>query len=241
MRTPNERELFRSTIERIKQTEDWKDIPALPLREHLGSSWQDILSDSATPAARNRADVLGNSLVQNRQAVAERLTQVLRVRDLDGLPDPSSWLAGLAPKSDLDPKVVGRKLADNLWNYLPAIFADEVNRNYEYQLSTYAATRLFLYSIDRSVLQMPWMNSSRFLLKSLELITRDQVLSQKPGVQNFLFSDRLRLVKPTITDFVFQIIASSHAAEEVPEESKRRERVEFESAGGKYLDESAKR
>lgn len=242
MRTPNERELFRSTVERITANEDTKDLPQLPLRDRLGSTWQDIVGDSSVPSARSRADVLGNTLLQNRKAIADRLVSVLRVQDLDSMPDPATWLTGLSPKSGLDPKLVGRALAENLWTYLPAMFAEEVNRNHSDPISTYSATRLFLISVDRSMLQMPWMNSSKFLLRSLELITRDQVLSQKPGVQNFLFADPQRLVKPTITDFVFQIIASSHAAEEVPAETKKRDRATFEgqSASG-LLDESARR
>lgn len=236
LNTASEREALRQLMDRMS---DPKEKPLYPPEfrgfESDAASWQNILADHATGGAKTRRDVLAESVAENRRVLMSRLAQLLYVQDLSQMPPADVWLTQLPNQSTFDPKIAGRELAENLWQYLAKIFANEVNFGQATALNTYSATRLYLYSVDRSIVQLPWGDTSRFLLKSLEFVTRDQVLSQKPGVQGFLFKDRQRLIKPTITDFVFQIVASSHAIEEIPKETAEKLRREFERDLGTLL------
>lgn len=229
-KTPSERDLFRASIAKMT---DPRSMPLFPsgfkIIDSVGTSgWKDIEGYGPSFEAKTRRTVLASFVAKNREVLRHRLSDILRVQDLDALPDPAAWLIQLSTATGSSPKEVGRQLSENLWQYLQLIFDPELTDNRTGPpLSTYAATRLYLYSIDRAIVQMSWVRPSKFLLKSLELITEDQVLSQKQGVQNFLFVDPQRLIKPTIPDFTFQIIASSHALEEIPQATRIRQQAEF--------------
>jgi hypothetical protein len=232
MKTASERELFRAAL--VKMTSpSAKPLYPSSFQEMESSitTWQSIDGghDSILPT-NSRKQVLADMVARNRQILRARMAEVMRVSDLDVLPDPAQWLVQLGPDSQSNPKAVGRELGENLLGFLNKIFDGELVDNRipdAPTLTIYAATRLYLHSIDRAMTQMQWVRPSKFLLKALELITEDQVLSQKPGVQSFLFTDPQRLIKPSIPDFTFQIIASSHALEEVPAETRQKQREQF--------------
>lgn len=232
MNTASEREVFRAALSKMTGTTVKPLYPkAFQEMESVTSTWQSIDGrfDSTAPT-NSRKQVLADTVLQNRAILRSRMAEVMRVSDLDALPDPANWLVQLESDTQSNPKEVGRALGENLLRYLPKIFDSELIDNRipdAPTLTIYAATRLYLHSIDRALTQMQWVRPSKFLLRSLELITEDQVLSQKPGVQSFLFTDPQRLIKPSIPDFTFQIIASSHALEEVPAETRDRQRAQF--------------
>lgn len=232
MKTPSERELFRAALAKMTANATKPLYPqAFQEMESSITTWQSIEGGADSAVQTNtRKNVLAELVLKNRQILRQRMAEVMRVSDFDVLPDPARWLVDLGPDSPSNPKEVGRSLAENLLGFLPKIFDGELIDNRipdAPALTIYAATRLYLHSVDRAMTQMQWVRPSKFLLKSLELITEDQVLSQKPGVQSFLFTDPQRLIKPSIPDFTFQIIASSHALEEVPAETREKQRVEF--------------
>jgi hypothetical protein len=145
----------------------------------------------------------------------------------------------LTPGDQQNLKKVGKELANGLWTYLPRIFDENLvpakNSQNGEPLSVYGATRLYLYSIDKSITHLPWVKTNRFILHALELITQDQVLSQKSGVQSFLFTDRYRLLKPTITDLAFQMIANSPVVETIPAKTRANLRARFADDCESYL------
>jgi hypothetical protein len=244
MKTASERELFRAALAKMT-SETTKRLYPTSFQEMESSitTWQSISGgeDSAIPT-HSRKQVLAEMVLKNRHILRERMAEVMRVSDLDALPDPSQWLVQLGPDSESNPKAVGRALAENLMDFLPKIFDGELVDNRipdAPNLTIYAATRLYLHSIDRAMTQMQWVKPSKFLLKALELITEDQVLSQKPGVQSFLFTDPQRLIKPSIPDFTFQIIASSHALEEVPVETRQKQREQFANDVDRFISPTA--
>lgn len=224
LHTPAERDLFRAALAQAGKRSERSLIPrSFRVLRHGDSTWQDILDtgNTVTAHARNRQDIFREITTDIRSALNERLRKVLRVDNIDALPDPNVWLNGLGPKSDLDPRIVGRVLADQFWNYLPKVFGNEVSSEGPV-LTSYAATRIFLHALDQGVIDQPWVHASHFLLRSIDIIMKDQVLSQKPGIQTFLFTDPQRLIRPTITDFALQVIASSKAFEELPADAKAR-------------------
>ncbi len=229
LRTPAERDVFRTAITQAGKRSENPLVPrSFRVLRHGDSTWQDLLDNSAAGGTRirTRQDVFREITTDMRSALQERLRHVLRVDNVEHLPDPNIWLNGLTPKSDFDPRLVGRVLADQFWNYLPKVFGNEVSSGGPV-LTSYAATRIFLHALDQAVIDQPWVHTSRFLLKSIDIIMKDQVLSQKPGIQMFLFTDPQRLIRPTITDFALQVIASSKAFEELPADAKARYLEEY--------------
>lgn len=231
-RTPGERDLFSAAL--AKMTDPYAP-PLYPAEfkviDSVVSTWRDINGQSTNHDSRTRMHVISSSVRKNSDILKKRLAEVLRVRDLDQLPQPTQWLVQLSGESPANPKEIGRELTTSLWDFMTRVFDAELAENRDpnaAQLTVYSATRLYLYSIDRAMTQMDWVAPSKFLLKSLELITEDQVLSQKPGVQSFLFTDPQRLIRPSIPDFTFQIISSAHALEEVPQQTREIQRATFE-------------
>lgn len=231
-KTPGERDLFRAALTKMSDP----NAPALypsefKIIDSVVSTWRDIGGHATNYDSRTRMQVISSSVRQNNEILRKRMAEVLRVRDLEQLPDPSRWLVDLSGVSPSNPKEIGRELTNSLWDFMTRIFDAELAENRDpnaAQLTVYSATRLYLYTIDRAMTQMEWVAPSKFLLKSLELITEDQVLSQKPGVQSFLFTDPQRLIRPSIPDFTFQIISSAHALEEVPQTTRAAQRAAFE-------------
>lgn len=231
-KTPSERELFRAAMANMANP---KAKPLYPvtfkLLDSVVTTWNDIHETSTQTGTLTRSQVVASLVTKNRAILRARLAEIMQVEDLDSLPDPSRWIVKLSSENPPNPKLVGRALVESLLEFLPQIFDKNLadNRTSDAaQLSVYSAARLYLYSIDRAMTQLQWVKPSQFLMKSLQLITEDQVLSQKQGVQNFLFNDPQRLIKPTIPDFTFQIIANSPSLADIPKESRVREREQFE-------------
>lgn len=239
MKTTSEREVFRNTVLRLTEPDA---TPLFPTRyraaQDVSSSWSDVLNRSSKDHAEV-SDVLARMVLKNRDILQTRLVQIMRLRALGEFPDADSWVRTLKPQSELDPKRAGVQMVDDLWELFPRIMAEYRPGADEPILSTYAATRLYLYAVDRAMMQLPWVESATFMLKALEMITQDQVLSQKPGVQAFLFTDPHRLIRPTIPDFVDQIITSSHSLVEVSVEKRQRDRDDFARDQDKYLEKLA--
>lgn len=231
-KTPGERDLFRAALAKMTDANAPALYPnELKVIDSVISTWRDVDGYATSYDSRTRMQVISSSVRQNSDILRKRLAEVLRVRDLDHLPEPSRWLVDLSGVSPSNPKDIGRELTSSLWDFMTRIFDAELAENRDpnaAQLTVYSATRLYLYTVDRAMTQMEWVAPSKFLLKSLELITEDQVLSQKPGVQSFLFTDPQRLIRPSIPDFTFQIISSAHALEEVPRQTRDAQREAFE-------------
>jgi hypothetical protein len=235
LRTSSEREHFRNLIDQLAVPGAGPLYPSqFRALDSVVSTWEDVFVSSSI-RSRSRRDILAELIQLNRIALHTRMSNLMRVQDVDTLPDPTEWVSHLKPADEFDTKLIGRSLVSNMWSYLPQIYSDQAAAPGQPQLSTYAATRLFLYSIDRAMVLLPWVNSSKFLLSSLSAITQDQVLSQKPGVQSFLFGDSQRLIKPSITDFAFQILASANLFESIPATAREKMRRDFSSEFDSYL------
>lgn len=237
--TPNEREMFRAAVSKLVQDKAKPLFPdAFKQIDAIASTWQNVEGNGGEQPANTRKQVLSDLITKNRVIFEQKLREILRVDDLDSLPDPTTWTGKLSADKTVDPKVAGRALAGGLWDFLPRILDDELMESHvpgAPELTVYAATRLYLYTIDRAISQMQWARPSRFLLKALDVITLDQVMSQKPGVQSFLFTDPNRLIKPSIPDFTFQVISSSHALNTIPKEARERQRIKFDHDVNKYF------
>jgi hypothetical protein len=240
MRSPAEREVFKALVARISQ----RDKPFFPIHfstsGSTASTFEDLLDEkNRSDQGRGRNDVLFETTHEINLALSSHLARIMRTDNLDKLTteSPATWLNSLTSADDQQVKKVGKDIANILWAYIPKMF-DQGLVEYQKQrpeLSTYSAVRLFLYALDRGVVGLPWIRVNRFLLKSLEAVAEDQVLSQQPGVQNFLFGNRYRLVKPTIPDLTFQMIANSPSFNELSAGYRARLRSAFDSDCESYL------
>ncbi len=238
--TVREREAFDRAIQSVNP---WKFTPHFPVnfgRTTENSNWKDLYDgNTESSPGVTRRNIIADTISLNHQAVERHLRAVLKVNALDEFPDPFQWLMHLTPGDQQSLKKVGKDLTNTLWDYFPKMFAETLidisGSNTNKSLSVYGATRLFLYSIDKAVSQLPWVSTNRFVLHSLDLITQDQVLSQKSGVQSFLFTDRYRLLKPTITDLAFQMIANSPVVDTIPVKTRENLRNRFKSDCESYL------
>lgn len=235
-KTQAERQQFRDLLQRMSST----DEEFFPIHIHASNSqesWDDLLGNAEKATGRSRNDVLFETMQKLHVATREHLNRVMHTEDVDRLSDPGPWIASLRSQDDPKIKTVGRDIASTLWDYLPNIFDERLIevRDARAPMSTYVATRLFLYALDKSVVELPWVHLNHFMLKTLDQVAQDQVLSQQPGVQAFLFSNRYRLVKPTTPDLINQIIASSPAYLEAPAAYRERLQTEFSSNCESYL------
>ena len=232
IKTQGERDSFNQSIKTISNSIESKNyFPINFGKLNSSAQWQELFNSTDNNSDDSSINhLIVESISQNKKTVDQHLKTILNLQDLEVLPDTFKWLMNLTLTDPKSVKRVGRELADNLWTFLPLFFAENLNsKGSASGISVYGATRLFLYSIDRSITQLPWISTNLLVLQALELITQDQVLSQKSGVQNFLFSDRYRLLKPTITDLAFQMIANSPVVESIPAKSREQWRLKFSS------------
>ncbi len=233
LRTAVEREQFKSTIERMPKVHKLGLFPSFfKAVDAQITTWQYIDHNNANSVqgANSYKAIFAELIQSNRQILRERLSQILQVKDVDLLPDPSLWITQLSGESNIESRRAGTALAHLLWDYLPKIMSNDLalrSSETAAQLNIYNITRLFLYALDRSIVQLPWVPTARFLLSSLDMITQDQVLSQKAGVQKFLFTEPHRLINATLTDFSFQVIANSQAFENISVPARKKLREEF--------------
>ncbi|PWU16903.1 MAG: hypothetical protein C5B49_09870, partial [Bdellovibrio sp.] len=232
LKTVGERELFKSILKKFPPASFLPLYPPILKQADSGATtWHEVVGIQDPHAQNRRQQVIADAVNGNLAIIHQRLSDVLRVENVQDLPEPASWLSQLSGGTIMDPKLVGRQLTNNLLEFFPRLFQAEATEPLPEgisQLSIYEATRIFLFTVDRAMMQMKWVHTSRFLLKALELITEDQVLSQRPGVQSFLFTDTERLIKPSIPDFTYQIIASSNLLENFSPEAWSKQRNDFD-------------
>lgn len=217
LKTRAESEYFREIVRELSGPR--RDLIPKFLRSIEGAtSMADDIGSRTRVHSRGRSDLLAEGFHKNRAILHRRLSQLLRMQDIDARPNPATWLDGLSEQTAFNHRTAGRELVQVLWDYLNDAFSGKLAVNAEeVQLDPYAATRLFLYTLDQAVLAMPWAPTSQFLLDALAIVSRDQVMSQRPGVQAFLFSDKQRLVTATLSDYAFQILDSTEIIDRIPE------------------------
>jgi len=241
MNTPGERDSFRMVIERLSA--DQKE-PLLPngFRQIVTTSgtWKDVLGGHAADVQEPYRELLLESVASGMQIAHKRLSQILEVSDIDVLPTSEVWLHDIPALSSLDPKQTGKLVGEQLWNLIPKMFESNAFPNEAQEVvNVYFVTRLYLHAMDKALIGLPWVRISRFLLQSLRMITEDQVLSQKAGVQNFLFINPYRLLKPTLPDLAFQILANSDALEHMTSQTRENLKSQYVEALGKIFSKGA--
>lgn len=231
IKTASEREAFRSSLKALTEGES----------EILPDSFKMIeaaLSPDSSHAARGRRHVIAEAIAQNRPLLQKRLEEIMRVEDLEMLPTPSAWLGHLTPQLPPDSKQLGKALSENFHDFIVRIVDKNLVESRTPNIppmTFYAATRLYLYSLDRTMLRLNWVRSAKFLLNALDLITQDRTLSQKAGVQSFLFKDPARLIKPSIPHLTTELLGSVEALDEISPETRRAQAEEFSRAVNQYL------
>jgi hypothetical protein len=235
-KTASEREIFKKIIKEVDLEKPTALVPNyFQSIDSLETTWQHLLNSNAaetkSSSFHRKNSILKIKKLMNK-LLQKKISQILHVKDVELMPDPSEWLNQITPSRD-NPKLISKELVNILWDFFPEVLtSQESNGNLDESssyLSVYGATRLYLYSMDSVISKLPWVANSQFLLAALDLITQDQVLSQKPGVQDFLFTDPQRLMKPTLPDFAYQIIDGSQAFHAIPEHTHQHMKKDFEN------------
>lgn len=217
------------------------------LPEKLESSLQlDGYFDRSTSyyQDRNRAQVVTEFQSKISDVLSTYLELILRVDTLSTFPTSEQWLNSLGEKDQwAEFHKQGQKLADlylEFWSelYDPRLVENKDSGNYS-ELSTYDIVRIYANLVDSSIAHLPWGRVNRFVLKTLDSITSDLEIGQRPGVQHYLFNSKASLLKPANHELVLQMATSSQAYKEWSDEFKKKVESEFESHWKKAFQTSA--
>lgn len=230
MRSQRERENFRDIVDRMTDT----SIPFIPITfgqaESSANVWQSLLAPGAQAAdGLSRKELVYQTSEKIARVTLEHLNRILNTDDVLSIKNEAEWMVSLPASDHKDIREIGKELTNFMWEYLPRMLDDHLKeaRAGAPTLNSYAAARLFLYALDRAILKLPWVAVNNLMLKSLDLVSQDQVLSQAPGIQGFMFTNRYRLLKPTTSDLINQIVESSSTYQEATPSYRERLRSEF--------------
>lgn len=221
-KTSTERESFKKIMEQFIIPGATNMFPQSMLSLSSGETTFEGLLKNHLPklGSRSRKELLNEVTSNSSLLFKERLTKILRVSDLQYLPQVNQWVQHMPQAYDIQNLSTGLKLSDQLWDYLNRIFKTS-DPTPNMSLSVYSAMRLYLLSLDRAIVNLPWVPTSRFLIQAVDLITQDKVLSHKPEVHDFLFTNPEGLIKTTLTDFAEDYIASSKSLKEIPDTTRK--------------------
>lgn len=76
-------------------------------------------------------------------------------------------------------------------------------------ISTYDSTRLFLYSLDKAISELPWDEITLFLIESLRTLAGDKSIANTPNSQFWLFYNNKSLIRPVARDPLLEMIKSA--------------------------------
>jgi len=71
-------------------------------------------------------------------------------------------------------------------------------------MSSYDAVRLFLIAVDKGLTKLPWAQAQSFLISTIEKVSGDMDLSQKPELQHILFTSKTSIFRPASLDYIYQ-------------------------------------
>ncbi len=165
---------------------------------------------------KNRALVLSESVEKTIPELNKFLEALLRVSSVQMLPTPDEWLKEMNSVDPIQPaRAMGAFQANLFLDFYEDLFRAGLTETTSPQnfadLTTYDAARLFLLSLDKAITKLPWGRIESFLLRGLEIATRDMSLGQLQGVQHYLFTSKLSLVRPTSHELLLQMAANSEA------------------------------
>jgi len=167
---------------------------------------QEFGSFSSMPEEKTRQHVLAETIRSLRDAFEELLSKMIRVQDVDQLPEVEAWLnQGVeAPVVPDEGFADFGKILSNYVNEMFSVPAPGVNSispeeitdeqremaKEGLRMSQYEAIRFFVMAIDRAIYQMPWDAISGFLAESLRLASEDLSIGESSFVHDLLFSKK---------------------------------------------------
>jgi hypothetical protein len=168
---------------------------------------------------RKRLDVVRENTVKlQKDLIKSVLSDFIRVDSVDRLPNVKSWLGGLDVNAASLPKGFETEFIDELRGYLSAfqekmVSKDVVeNQSLKYSLpEQYDIFRLFFYSLDKSIVAMPWERIAMFLISMNNEISDDIHSVQELGIQHFIFDSKISPFKTETFDRIKQVVEGSKA------------------------------
>ncbi|PIR23902.1 MAG: hypothetical protein COV44_00375 [Deltaproteobacteria bacterium CG11_big_fil_rev_8_21_14_0_20_45_16] len=203
---------------------------------------QEFGSFSSMPEEKTRQHVLAETIRGLQTGFEQLLAKMIRVQDVDRLPEVETWLKQGSEVPRASSEVVadfGKILAtyvDEIFSVaasgVDSISPEEITDEQReiakegLRMSQYEAIRFFVMAIDRAIYQMPWDAISGFLSESLRLASEDLSIGESSFVHDLLFSKNSSSpLKPFDQSWISGLASSIRLVNETAErESKWAER-----------------
>jgi len=194
--------------------EESQNVPLLPEKSPLltpiHAQANILLGKPRRTPPKTREMVLQRAQEHIKGVLLTALSDTIMLKSLREPADIKAWL-----KSLKDPQEVFDRVSAELVTHMLRVINElgdpeliEMSSP-EFKLATiYDLSRLYLIALERAFADLPWIQVSKFLLKSLEVASGDLVLVQSQPVQQFFYSQGTSLLRPVNSEDLAEFIDS---------------------------------
>jgi len=207
-----------------------------------GGMWSDLnLNGAGRSGERSRRDVILDYSKRLEILMRNHLHAILNVQDLKELDQIESWIRKLPKQNQVHIEKLGVELKALMFKFMEDLEDRSLKESRPGEgkpnLTPYASARFFLMSLDRAIARLPWAKVGNAMSAMLSAITRDKVLSQSVGLQNWLFEPEgsLSLLKPSTAGLLTQMVSYNESVRELNESDRERERRTFQNSCEGFL------